>query len=254
MAGNAGASFRFNLDEPQVNHGMFHPGQSHAPSDEIPVLFVGEPSEERMRMLEPIADLGLAIYGYDPGGWAKSAALGDCYRGEILDRDRLRATYQRARICVNVTRPQHGPREGVEGLGLVIRGALELPIVVALRCGHARTLGRFVAEQDLLAIFFNAVRRMGDRGTGLFRLPLPDFSRRLCGPARGASVKNRRVARPGFDREPRRVDVEPRVRLALRRQDRSAPLPRVRSKNRPPVCGAEQVQRRVPDPRPERPE
>ena len=105
-----------------VNGGMFHPGENRVPSGEIPVLFVGGPSEERKRMLEPIADLGLAIYGYDAAGWTKSAALRDCYQGEILDRDCLRATYQRAGICVNVTRP-HGP------------ASLNMRVYEAMACG-----------------------------------------------------------------------------------------------------------------------
>ena len=91
-----------------VNEAVFHPGDDGVLPREIPVLFVGGPSEERIRMLEPIVDLGLAIHGYDPAGWTRSAALRECYRGEILERDRLRTTYQRARISVNVTRA-HGP-------------------------------------------------------------------------------------------------------------------------------------------------
>lgn len=104
-----------------VNREMFHPGQS-VPSSEIPVLFVGGPSDERIRILEPITDLGLAIHAYDPAGWTKSAALRECYRGEILERDHLRATYQRANICINVTRP-HGP------------SSLNMRVFEAMACG-----------------------------------------------------------------------------------------------------------------------
>ena len=105
-----------------VNGRMFHPGPNGVPSSEIPVLFVGGPSDERIRTLEPIADLGLVIHGYDPEGWTKSAALGACYRGQILERDSLRETYQRTRVCVNVTRP-HGP------------ASLNMRVFEAMACG-----------------------------------------------------------------------------------------------------------------------
>ena len=112
-----------------VNERMFYPGDSGAPSIEMPVLFVGGPSDERIRMLEPLADLGLAIHGYDPSGWTKSAALRRCYRGEILERDRLRAAYQRAGNCVNVTR-SHGP------------SSLNMRVFEAMACGSSRPDGR----------------------------------------------------------------------------------------------------------------
>lgn len=88
---------------------MFHdrPVPESDSADMHPIVFVGGPTDERIQMLDPLRDLGLVIYGYDPAGWRASPSLGRCYAGELLDRDSVRAAYQRARISVNVTRP-HG--------------------------------------------------------------------------------------------------------------------------------------------------
>ena len=89
-----------------ANDQVFYPS-TQVEGDEIPVLFVGGPTPERISVLERIADRGLQIYGYDPAGWCQSARLAGCFRGEVAARDELRGLYQRAEIAINVTRP-HG--------------------------------------------------------------------------------------------------------------------------------------------------
>ena len=117
-----------------VNERMFHAGRDAGPS--IPVLFVGGPTDDRRRLLEPLADLGLTIHGYDSHGWKQSRALRDCYAGEILERDRLRAVYQRACISVNVTR-SHGP----SSLNMRVFEAMACgSLVLTDDCSDARTL------------------------------------------------------------------------------------------------------------------
>ncbi len=105
-----------------VNERMFYPDceiQAEAP---ISALFVGGPTAERISLLESVADLGLVIHGYDAARWQASEQLRQRYQGEILERDPLRAVYQRARISINVTRA-HGP------------SSLNMRVYEAMACG-----------------------------------------------------------------------------------------------------------------------
>ena len=107
-----------------VSADIFHDRRSAAddPGEPNPIVFLGGPTEQRIQMLEPLSNLGLVIYGYDSEGWHTSPALARCYAGELLDRDRGRAAYQRAKISVNVTRP-HG------------RSSLNMRVFEAMACG-----------------------------------------------------------------------------------------------------------------------
>ena len=107
-----------------VNAEIFHDRPADAGHSAVahPLVFLGGPTEQRVRMLEPISHLGLVIYGYDANGWRASSLLARCYAGEFLARDRVRETYQQARISVNVTRP-HGP------------SSLNMRVFEAMACG-----------------------------------------------------------------------------------------------------------------------
>jgi hypothetical protein len=98
-------AFRFPM---AVNEEMFYRTAPAAGVEAIPIVFVGGPSEQRIQHLEPLAGMGLHVFGYDPEGWHASSALAPCYVEEVLERDRLRGIYNRARISINITRP-HGP-------------------------------------------------------------------------------------------------------------------------------------------------
>jgi hypothetical protein len=98
-------AFRFPM---AVNERMFYRTAEVPGAESIPVVFVGGPSVERIAHLEPLAEMGLHVFGYDPDGWRSSPALARCYREEVLERDRLRGIYNRAAIGINITRP-HGP-------------------------------------------------------------------------------------------------------------------------------------------------
>lgn len=106
-----------------VNPNVFRPPDDPRGSgDTVPLVFVGGPTPERVRFLTPLVTRGLQIYGYDPAGWQAASALSGCYRGEVLERDRLRDIYGRALIAVNVTRA-HGP------------SSLNMRVYEAMACG-----------------------------------------------------------------------------------------------------------------------
>lgn len=90
-----------------VNPGIFD-GNEPASGRDIPIVFAGGPSPERIAALGAVADLGLHVYGYDREGWGSDAALQAASRPPLLDRREMAGTYSRAKIAVNVTRP-HGP-------------------------------------------------------------------------------------------------------------------------------------------------
>lgn len=104
-----------------VNEAMFFPPPAAA-ARETPVVFSGGPTPERVAALREVAPLGLDIYGYDQEAWMADPVLAACYRGFIPERDRLRATYQRARLTLNVTRA-HG------------RASLNMRVFEAMACG-----------------------------------------------------------------------------------------------------------------------
>ena len=91
-----------------VNPAVFYPEDTGDGDRPDAAIFVGGPSEERLTLLEGVAHLGLAVYGYDAEDWRRSATLARCYRGELARRDDVRRAYSRTRIAINVTRP-HGP-------------------------------------------------------------------------------------------------------------------------------------------------
>lgn len=104
-----------------VNDAMFFPPAAGAARD-LPVLFSGGPTPERLATLRALAPLGLEIYGYDEAAWTADHDLAPCYRGFVPERDRLRALYQGARVTPNVTRA-HG------------RASLNMRVFEAMACG-----------------------------------------------------------------------------------------------------------------------
>lgn len=104
-----------------VNDEMFHPPPEPATRD-LPIVFSGGPTAERIAALRGLAAAGLSVYGYDEPGWTADPWLAPCYRGFVPERDRLRQIYQRAQITVNVTRA-HG------------RASLNMRVFEAMACG-----------------------------------------------------------------------------------------------------------------------
>jgi hypothetical protein len=91
-----------------VNQRIFSASLDAAVERDIPIVFAGGPSPERVATLRAIADLGLQVYGYDPEGWGGDAALRAACRPALMDRREMAQTYGRSTLAVNVTRP-HGP-------------------------------------------------------------------------------------------------------------------------------------------------
>jgi hypothetical protein len=100
---------------------MFFPPAPGALRD-LPVVFSGGPTPERVSTLRTLAPMGLSVYGYDEAAWTADPRLAPCYRGFVPERDRLRALYQRAQITPNVTRA-HG------------RASLNMRVFEAMACG-----------------------------------------------------------------------------------------------------------------------
>ena len=128
-----------------VNDVMFFPPPDGSARD-LPIVFSGGPTEERVATLRPLAAHGLSVYGYDEAGWRADDALAPTYKGIVAERDRLREVYQRARLTVNVTRA-HG------------RASLNMRVFEAMACGcvvltdradEAATL--FTPGEDLVAV------------------------------------------------------------------------------------------------------
>jgi spore maturation protein CgeB len=104
-----------------VNDEMFYPPPPGAPRD-LPIVFSGGPTAERIDVLRRVAGHGLAIYGYDAEVWQQDPVLAASYRGFLPGRDALRETYGRARLALNVTRA-HG------------RASLNMRVFEAMACG-----------------------------------------------------------------------------------------------------------------------
>lgn len=104
-----------------VNDAMFHPPPDTATRD-LPIVFSGGPTAERVAALRSLAPAGLSVYGYDEPGWTADPLLAASYRGFVPERDRLRRIYQRAQITLNVTRA-HG------------RASLNMRVFEAMACG-----------------------------------------------------------------------------------------------------------------------
>lgn len=107
-----------------VNTGMFHLPASDGPpaARDLPIVFSGGPTPERIAALERVAGLGLSVYGYDAAAWRASPGLRGLHRGLVDERHALRRLYQRARLTVNVTRA-HG------------RASLNMRVFEAMACG-----------------------------------------------------------------------------------------------------------------------
>lgn len=132
-----------------VNDAMFHPPAGGTVRD-LPIVFSGGPTPERIAALRSLIPHGLSIFGYDETGWTSDAVLASSYRGMVPERDRLRSLYQRARLTVNVTRA-HG------------RASLNMRVFEAMACGclvvtdradEAATL--FTPGQDLVSVVDDA--------------------------------------------------------------------------------------------------
>jgi spore maturation protein CgeB len=121
-----------------VNDRMFFKQGVRNGADSIPIVFVGGPTPERIQHLEPLTDLGLKVYGYDPDGWRSSVSLAPCYSGEVLERDRLRHIYSRARVSTNITRP-HGP------------ASFNMRVYEAMACGSLMLTERREGAEHLFA-------------------------------------------------------------------------------------------------------
>ena len=128
-----------------VNDAMFFPPAAGATRD-LPVVFSGGPTPERIAALRAVAARGLSIHGYDEAGWTADPVLATCFRGFVPERDRLRDIYQRASVTLNVTRA-HG------------RASLNMRVFEAMACGcvvvtdqaeEAATL--FTPGEHLLAV------------------------------------------------------------------------------------------------------
>ena len=92
-----------------VNTGIFAAGLPvEAAGRDVPIVFAGGPSPERLAALREVVDLGLHVYGYDREGWVSEPALLDAWHPAVFDRREMAAIYGRSRLAVNVTRP-HGP-------------------------------------------------------------------------------------------------------------------------------------------------
>lgn len=104
-----------------VNDAMFFPPGDDAWRD-VPIVFAGGPTSERIEVLRAVAPHGLEIYGYGEATWRAEPLLAPCYHGLAPERDRMRGAYQRAQLTVNVTRP-HG------------RASLNMRVFEAMACG-----------------------------------------------------------------------------------------------------------------------
>lgn len=128
-----------------VNEAMFFPPRPGTPRD-LPVLFSGGPTPERIAALRPLVAQGLEVYGYDEDGWRADPVLAPAYRGFVPERDRLRTLYQRAQVTLNVTRA-HGPAS----LNMRVFEAMACGcLVVTDRADEASTL--FTPGRDLVAL------------------------------------------------------------------------------------------------------
>jgi hypothetical protein len=90
-----------------VNHRIFTSDDAETSERDLPIVFAGGPSPSRTAALRAVADLGLQVYGYDRDGWADPALVA-AHNPALMGRSEMAATYRRARLAINVTRP-HGP-------------------------------------------------------------------------------------------------------------------------------------------------
>lgn len=117
-----------------VNERMFFPPDEERPRD-LPIVFSGGPTAERIAALRPLAPLGLSIVGYGDG-WQGDPVLRAHYRGVVAERPAMRDLYQRARVAVNVTRA-HG------------RDSLNMRVFEAMACGAAVVTDQALAAAQL---------------------------------------------------------------------------------------------------------
>lgn len=105
-----------------VNEQIFLPSPDGGLPRDLPIVFSGGPTPERIAALERLAALGVSVYGYGAEAWQASPVLRDAHRGMIAERRAMCAVYQRARLTVNVTRA-HG------------RASLNMRVFEAMACG-----------------------------------------------------------------------------------------------------------------------
>jgi spore maturation protein CgeB len=120
-----------------VNDAMFYPPPPEARRD-LPIVFSGGPTADRINVLRRVAGHGLAIYGYDDEVWRQDEVLAASYRGFLPHRDALRETYGRARVALNVTRA-HG------------RASLNMRVFEAMACGCLVVTDQAEAAAELFA-------------------------------------------------------------------------------------------------------
>ena len=90
-----------------VNPAIFHCLAPVGPARPQPVSFIGIATAERIRLLEPLAELGLAIHGPGADLWQDNARLRACYHGAQNDRDEVNRYYNQSHMTVNITQA-HG--------------------------------------------------------------------------------------------------------------------------------------------------
>ncbi|HNW94063.1 MAG TPA: glycosyltransferase [bacterium] len=90
-----------------VNPAVFHCTAPVGAGREHPLSFVGIATPDRVRQLEPLAPLGLEIYGPGSDLWRQNAALCGRYHGAQNDRSEVNRYYNRSYMTVNITQT-HG--------------------------------------------------------------------------------------------------------------------------------------------------
>ena len=66
----------------------------YAPIRDLPIVFSGGPTAERVAALRSLAPAGLSIYGYDEPGWTAGSVISESpARGPMLSRRRSLATF-----------------------------------------------------------------------------------------------------------------------------------------------------------------
>lgn len=102
-----------------VNPLVFHATAPLGAAREYPVSFIGIATPERVRLLEPLAERGLEIYGPGTDLWRASGPLGGHYHGAQNDRGEVNRYYNRSYMTVNITQSH-----GVDSLNMRVYEAL----------------------------------------------------------------------------------------------------------------------------------
>ncbi len=105
-----------------VNPADFRTEAAPGAARPVPVSFIGIATDERIRLLRPLADAGLVIHGPGADRWRVDNRLNNCYRGPEHDREKLNAIYNASGMTVNITQA-HG------------NDSLNMRVFEALACG-----------------------------------------------------------------------------------------------------------------------